>query len=136
MAPLGVVVVLVQFAVVELVVVFGFAVMPGPVPLGLFVLVLVPAALLLAVVPLVAEVAGGQFGVVVVVVDEFVVVVLGVVVVGCVVVVCAKAGRAILTTSPPMDARPRIARELMRLILLGKQKRKGLALHTHSSNEV
>lgn len=52
------------------------------------------------------------------------VVVLGVVGVGGMVVVCAKAGRAILTTSPPMDARPRIIRELMRLFLLGKQKRK------------
>jgi predicted GTPase len=71
-------------------------------------------------------VAGGQL-VVVVVVVVFGVVVVGlgcVVVVGCVDglvgYVCAKAGRAILTTSPPMEARPRIARELMRLILLGK----------------
>ncbi|HET9096280.1 MAG TPA: hypothetical protein VFN37_06435 [Candidatus Baltobacteraceae bacterium] len=129
--PAGAAVGLVQFAVVELAAVFGLVVTlgavlltpPGVAPLGLFVLVLVPVAVVLVVVvALVAAVPGGHG--VVVVVDEFVVVVLGVVVVGCVVVVCAKAGRAILTTSPPMDARPRIARKLMRLILLGKQKRK------------
>lgn len=119
--PLGAV--FVQFAVVELVVVFGLAVTPvlGSllVLVFVFVLVLVLVPVVLVVVVALVAVPGGHG--VVVVVEEFVVVVLGVVVVGCVVVVCAKAGRAILTTSPPMDARPRIARELMRLILLGKQ---------------
>jgi hypothetical protein len=82
---------------------FGFA-------LGLVVVALVP---------------GGQFGM-----FGFVVVLLFVVVVGLVVggfvlgvgVVCAKAGRAKLTTSPAIDARLRIARELMRLFSSKKKE--------------
>jgi hypothetical protein len=102
--PLGVVedVVVVPLVVVDVVVVpFVVTVAFGLVALAL---------------PVVAEVPGGQFGMLVVVVD---LVVVGVVVVVLVfvfvlVVVCAKAGTAILTTSPATEARPRIARELMR----------------------
>jgi hypothetical protein len=125
------------FGVVPLcVVVFGIAVF-GVVPFCVVVLVVVPLGIVV--------VAGGQFMVLVLVV--FGVVVVGCVVVGCVVVVvgcvdvlglgvvCAKAGRAILTTSPPMEAKPRMARELMRLSPR-KAIMKGLAPHTQSVREI
>jgi hypothetical protein len=81
--------------------------------------VVVAFGVALVPVVVVADVPGGQFCifVVVVVVVAGVVVVVGggFVVVLVVVVVCANAGTAILTTSPATEARPRIARELMRL---------------------
>lgn len=96
------------------------------VPLVVVVLVDVPLVVVVELgvvfvpVVVVAEVPGGQFCrfvlVLVVVFVVGVVVVVGVV--GVVGVVCAKAGTAMVTTSPATEARPRIARELMRLILL------------------
>ncbi len=96
------------------------------VPLFTVDVVVVPLVVVVAfgfvafALPFVADVPGGQFGIgrVAGFVVGFVVVVVdgGVVVVG--VVVCAKAGTAMLTTSPATDAKPNIARELMRLFLL------------------
>lgn len=135
------VVVLVQFGVV---LAPGVCVVVVPVPAGLLCVtgvpgVVVPVVPLVVVVDVVgldvvfdvfgpvvvvAVVPGGQFcmvllvvvfvaGVVVVVVGAVVGVVVGVV--GYVGVVCANAGTAMLTTSPATEARPRMARELMRL---------------------
>ena len=58
----------------------------------------------------------------------FVVVVVG--------VVCANAGTAILTTSPATEARPSIARELMRLRSTDNRERKSLVLHTNPFGEL
>jgi hypothetical protein len=80
--------------------------------------VVVAFGVALVPVVVVADVPGGQFCILVVVVVAGVVVVVvggGFVVVFVVVVVCANAGTAMLTTSPATEARPRIARELMRL---------------------
>jgi hypothetical protein len=100
-----------------------------------FVIVFVP-------VVVVADVPGGQFCnelLVVVFVGgvAVVVVVVGVVVLWfVVVVVCANAGTAILTTSPAAEARPRIARELMRLDSPRKLLIEGLTPVTQSSLEL
>jgi len=83
--------------------------------------VVVAFGIVLVPVVVIADVPGGQFCmlvVVVVFVAGVVVVVVGGGFVVVFVVVCANAGTAILTTSPATEARPRIARELMRLILL------------------
>ncbi len=106
----------------------GFVELVVVVPLFVVVVVDVPLVVvvvfgvLLVVVFVDADVPGGQLVVVVagvvVVVGGVVVVVVGVVggfVVVVVGVVCANAGTAILTTSPATEARPSIARELMRL---------------------
>lgn len=127
------IVVLVQFGVV---VAAGVCVVVVPAAVGLVLVTGVPGVVVpvevVVVVPLftvdevdvpfvvVVEVPGGQFCILVVVVvfvAGVVVVVVGggFVVVFVVVVVCANAGTAILTTSPATEARPRIARELMRL---------------------
>jgi hypothetical protein len=80
----------------------------------------------------VALVPGGQFGILgFVVVLPFVGVVVWLVVgFGLVGYVCAIAGVAKLTTSPAMDARPRIARELMRLFS-SKKKEIGSAISAY-----
>lgn len=114
----------------------GFWTDPGAcaLPVEVLLCVVLPVLVLLVV----AVVPGGQFGIVDFVV-VFVFVVVGVCVCVCVCVfvvvfvvplsggvVWANAGTARLTTSPATDAKPRIARELMRLILPRKQM-KGLA---------
>lgn len=126
----------------------GFVELVVVVPLFVLVVVDVPLVVvvvfgvLLVVVFVVADVPGGQlvvvgFVVVVgVVVGFVVVVVVGVVWLFVVVVVCANAGTAILTTSPATEARPSIARELMRLRSPDIGKIKSLTLHTHRFIEV
>ena len=114
----------------------GFDVLVVVVPFFVVVVVDVPLVVvvvfgvLLVVVFVAADVPGGQ--VVVVVVGGVVVVVVGVVggfVVVVVGVVCANAGTAILTRSPATEARPSIARELMRLRSPDNRERKSLVLH-------
>lgn len=138
--PVGFVVVTGVPGVVVVVVPGGFVVFVVVVPLFVLVVVDVPLVVvvvfgvLLVDVFVDAEVPGGQLvvgGVVVVVgvvVGGFVVVVVG--------VVCANAGTPKLTTSPATDARPSIARELMRLRSPDNRERKSLVLHTHPSCEL